>query len=345
MPKLVFKDTELTSTTLNLAIIADENIRKSNEQDRVLSETTRKSDETTRKSSETDRVNTENVRITNENTRKTDENTRKTNEVTRQSQETIRQNFYNAYKVHEVYSPTKAYVVNNKVRYQGGTYLCIANTTGNAPTYNADNTWWVCLAAKGTDGNGVGDMVANIYDINNKRTDIFEYADNYYNSLTGAIESKLDENKVVDSDTVTEDGYAYSAKRGKILRDDLNALTTTVGNKAASDHVQALDKGGTGAITAAQARTNLGVAYGTTAGTVCQGDDSRLSDARTPVAHNQSASTITGGIFDGQVVAPAGTDYTTARMRNVVILPKSSEPADGSASPYANGTITFVKKA
>ncbi|MBR8535378.1 hypothetical protein KDU71_07385 [Carboxylicivirga sediminis] len=32
---------------------------------------------------------------------------------------------------------------------------------------------------------------------------------------------------------------------------------------------------------------------GTSAGTVCEGNDSRLSDARTPVAHNQTLSTIT----------------------------------------------------
>jgi len=38
----------------------------------------------------------------------------------------------------------------------------------------------------------------------------------------------------------------------------------------------------------------ISVTYGTTAGTACQGNDSRLSDARTPLAHTQAASTITG---------------------------------------------------
>jgi hypothetical protein len=37
----------------------------------------------------------------------------------------------------------------------------------------------------------------------------------------------------------------------------------------------------------------MGVAYGSTGSTVCVGNDSRLSDARTPVAHNQAWSTIT----------------------------------------------------
>jgi hypothetical protein len=45
--------------------------------------------------------------------------------------------------------------------------------------------------------------------------------------------------------------------------------------------------------TAADQRTTMGVAYGTTGTTVCVGNDSRLSDARTPVAHNQAWSTIT----------------------------------------------------
>lgn len=36
-------------------------------------------------------------------------------------------------------------------------------------------------------------------------------------------------------------------------------------------------------------------AWGTTAGTFCQGNDSRLSNARTPTAHNHSATEITSG--------------------------------------------------
>jgi hypothetical protein len=47
------------------------------------------------------------------------------------------------------------------------------------------------------------------------------------------------------------------------------------------------------AATAADQRTTLGVAYGTTGTTVCVGNDSRLSDARPPTAHNQAWSTIT----------------------------------------------------
>ena len=63
-----------------------------------------------------------------------------------------------------------------------------------------------------------------------------------------------------------------------------------------------------------------------------------------PSSHKQAASTITAGTFDGQVKAPAGTDYTTARMRNVVVVAKANSPVDGGASSYPNGTITFVRK-
>ena len=34
--------------------------------------------------------------------------------------------------------------------------------------------------------------------------------------------------------------------------------------------------------------------FGTTSGTVCQGDDSRLSDARTPTAHAHTVSNVSG---------------------------------------------------
>jgi hypothetical protein len=57
------------------------------------------------------------------------------------------------------------------------------------------------------------------------------------------------------------------------------------------------------------------LSVGTAAGTVAAGDDARLSDARTPTAHNQAFSTITAtpttlagyGITDGQKTITSGT--------------------------------------
>ena len=147
---------------------------------------------------------------------------------------------------------------------------------------------------------------------------------------------------------LTHDGTLYFWKK---IKSYIETKITT--------HVQTVATGGTGATNATDARTNLGVAYGTTAGTVCQGNDSRLSDARTPLthshtksqitdfptsmtptAHNQAATTITAGTFAGQVVAPVGTDYTTNRIRNVQFT--TTDPGAGVSSSLVNGSIIAV---
>lgn len=101
--------------------------------------------------------------------------------------------------------------------------------------------------------------------------------------------------------------------------------------------------GGTGATSASAARTALGVAYGSAAGTVCQGNDARLSNQRTP-----SDSSVT----DAKVAAGAGIalsklaaghvrgwSNTTATTLDVVKLNETQYDAIGS--PAAN-TIYFV---
>lgn len=58
-------------------------------------------------------------------------------------------------------------------------------------------------------------------------------------------------------------------------------------------------------------------------------------------SHDQAASTITAGTFpETGMVMPAGTDYTTARIRNAVLT--TSDPGEGTASNYPNGTLVFV---
>lgn len=49
-------------------------------------------------------------------------------------------------------------------------------------------------------------------------------------------------------------------------------------------------------------------AYGTTAGTICEGNDSRLSDARTPVAHTHSKADITD-LFNSDFIPSANNSY------------------------------------
>lgn len=49
----------------------------------------------------------------------------------------------------------------------------------------------------------------------------------------------------------------------------------------------------------------IGITYGTTAGTACQGNDARLSDARTPLAHTHVATDITDSTTAGRAILTA----------------------------------------
>lgn len=57
-------------------------------------------------------------------------------------------------------------------------------------------------------------------------------------------------------------------------------------------------------------------------------------------SHTQAASTITAGTFGGQVIAPAGTDYTANRMRNTIFT--TADPGANASVSYANGSIIAV---
>ena len=79
--------------------------------------------------------------------------------------------------------------------------------------------------------------------------------------------------------------------------------------------------GGTGATTAGAARTNLGVAYGTTAGTVAAGNDARLTDQRTPTD---------GSVTDAKI---ASAGLSTSSLNWAAIQPWAANTA------YAKGDL------
>ncbi|MDD7813706.1 hypothetical protein PP713_14140 [Mycobacterium sp. CSUR Q5927] len=87
--------------------------------------------------------------------------------------------------------------------------------------------------------------------------------------------------------------------------------------------------GGTGSTSASAARTALGVAYGTSAGTVCQGNDTRLADARTPLAHTHSASDVNSGTLSS---ARMPTGYVEGSTNGSVA---SKKLWTGTAAQYA----------
>jgi hypothetical protein len=81
----------------------------------------------------------------------------------------------------------------------------------------------------------------------------------------------------------------------------------------------------------------VAAAYGTTAGTACQGNDSRLSDARAPLAHTHSASDITSG-----ALALAGGSATSAAVQHTGSAGTGVFfPANGSVAITASGAESF----
>lgn len=96
---------------------------------------------------------------------------------------------------------------------------------------------------------------------------------------------------------------------------------------------------------------DLAVTYGTTAGTAAQGNDARLSDARTPTTHTHPASQVTLPTMNGALASFSGdplADYfqtlddATPEARSVTIV---EAPADGTHTyiePGADGQLPLV---
>lgn len=93
--------------------------------------------------------------------------------------------------------------------------------------------------------------------------------------------------------------------------------------------------------------------FGTTANTFCQGNDSRLSDARTPTAHNQDASTITTGtlpvarlsftkaelstaVSDGDVLFVGDVSGSSVTVRDIDGTPSIA----ATTIEFTNGTVS-----
>lgn len=148
--------------------------RVSAETARTTAEGKRADAETARATAETKRVSAETARANAESTRQTNETARVSAEKSRAAAETARQTAEKARNVWEEYSAGKAYVLGNKVSFNGSSYVCTAATTGHAPT---DTAYWLLIAKKGEDGKGAGDMLASVYDPKGKAQDVFQYAD------------------------------------------------------------------------------------------------------------------------------------------------------------------------
>lgn len=120
--------------------------------------------------------------------------------------------------------------------------------------------------------------------------------------------------------SITCEGSSLSVSGAGTFGGVLNANTLNLTTALA------VNQGGTGATTAAAARTNLGVAYGSTSGTVTQGDDWRLN----------SISQKTGGMMNGALGVSNGTSGITLATQGTWLL-WNEETGKGSGSLVVNG--------
>ena len=178
---------------------------------------------------------------------------------------------------------------------------------------------------------------------------------NYIDGATSNIQEQLNNKSEVGhthnyAGSATAGGVATSAKQLETphtVQTNLGSTTAvafdgTADIKPGVSGVLPVANGGTGATTAAAARTALGVAYGTAAGTVCQGNDSRLSDARTPKSHNHAATEITSGTLP---IARGGTGLAASpsMLTNLgsttaaKVLAASPRPGVTGTLPIKNG--------
>lgn len=126
------------------------------------------------------------------------------------------------------------------------------------------------------------------------------------NSLLAAIETFVNglESSLAGKAAAAH-GHAEADVTG--LVSDLTALSSAIAGKAAATRAITAGTGlsGGGDLTADR---SLAVTFGSSSGTVCQGNDARLSDSRTPTAHVHSAADVTSGTLP---VARGGTGVTS----------------------------------
>lgn len=138
-------------------------------------------------------------------------------------------------------------------------------------------------------------------------------------------------------------GESFTAADVNEIADAVNENTTGVAGKADSARTVTAGTGLTGGGDLTENRT-LAADFGTGAGKVCQGNDTRLSDARTPTAHNHAASNITSGTLAiGRI--PVGTSSTTVAAGNdsrIVNAVQAGNAALTDARPALGPTVESV---
>ena len=219
--------------------ITDELQRISNENTRISNENARISNENARVSTESSRAGAELLREQNEITRKSSEITRSNAEIVREQQEANRQSNENArqskitdFEVWEDYKPEKTYKTLNKVVYQGSSFVCKETCMGIPPS---DGQYWLLVASKGLDGDGAGDMLKMVYDMDdNGNVDLADdslklggiSASSYVtvDNISPLVNGKIDKAAIVNDLTTGGATNVLSAQQGVELSSAIGQL-------------------------------------------------------------------------------------------------------------------------
>ena len=135
--------------------------------------------------------------------------------------------------------------------------------------------------------------------------------DNAFDIDTTVYESAFSKNTAFNKNFGTAAGTVCQGNDGRLS--DSRTPTTHASTHATggSDAIAPSDIGAEPAFTKNTAHNKN---FGSTAGTVCEGNDSRLSDARTPVSHNHAASEITSGTLHNDRIAESNVTQHQAAI-------------------------------
>jgi hypothetical protein len=201
----------------------------------------------------------------------------------------------------------KIYVVleNNKIyRWTGSSHIEISATAGTADAATQLATARTIGLSGDVTGSVSFDGTSNVTITTTVTDDSHDHVISNVDGLQTALDNKLAANSNAVSATklntartiggVSFDGTANISLPGVNIEGNQNtsgnAFTATTATNLSREIVAGIGLTGGGLL---NMNRTLNVTYGTVAGTACEGNDSRLSDARTPTAHNHTIANVT----------------------------------------------------
>lgn len=206
---------ELLRLAAETARAEAEQLRAQVEEARVQAEESRATAEAERVDQEDGRTAAETARVEAEELRDQAEQDRAAAETEREEAEAVRVQAEEARSVFEAYDPEKTYVPGNKVVFGGSSWMAKAQCRGVAPVQGET---WLLIARRGLDGEGSGDMLAEDYDPDGLRTDVYAYA---RQTVTQSLSERTVDGKPLSADvTILPTGGLQGQALVKASADD-----------------------------------------------------------------------------------------------------------------------------